>query len=268
MGSCSFLYANDISASGSVLGFMSAENLVLQILYAWLAPHPCQCAGCCVCNVCKCSCASLPGCAGLHTEVGQMVREKWRSMLASCCHGTSYVPDKRLGQLLQQWGGDDEERVGQAEKEGGERERRLKVLGEDLTAEELKEVLQACLRDAHPSGQAEGKRRGGLIGCFRPRHHSKLASEEELDKAAQYVVARFGAYDNEDDDEEEKEGAEELEGKKKKEKGGVNDALLEKERDQLANALERLADVQRELAEGQRSLMTGQPVALHLSSCC
>ncbi|KAL0022694.1 hypothetical protein WJX77_001966 [Trebouxia sp. C0004] len=195
---------------------------------------------------------------GLHTEVGQMVREKWRSMLASCCHGTSYVPDKRLGQLLQQWGGDDEERVGQAEKEGGERERRLKVLGEDLTAEELKEVLQACLRDAHPSGQAEGKRRGGLIGCFRPRHHSKLASEEELDKAAQYVVARFGAYDNEDDDEEEKEGAEELEGKKKKEKGGVNDALLEKERDQLANALERLADVQRELAEGQRSLMTGQ----------
>lgn len=44
---------------------------------------------------------------------------------------------------------------------------------------------------------------------------------------------------------------------KKKEKGGMNDALLEKERDQLANALERLADVQRELAEGQRSLMTG-----------
>ncbi|KAA6428169.1 MAG: hypothetical protein FRX49_01765, partial [Trebouxia sp. A1-2] len=195
---------------------------------------------------------------GLHTEVGQMVREKWRSMLASCCHGTSYVPDKRLGQLLQQWGGDDEEGVGQAEKEGGERERRLKVLGEDLTAEELKEVLQACLRDAHPSGQAEEKRRGGLIGCFRPRRHSKLASEEELDKAAQYVVARFGAYDNEDEDEEEEEGAEELEGKKKKEKGGVNDALLEKERDQLANALERLADVQRELAEGQRSLMTGQ----------
>ena len=55
---------------------------------------------------------------------------------------------------------------------------------------------------------------------------------------------------------------------KKKEKGGVNDALLEKERDQLANALERLADVQRELAEGQRSLMTGQHAALHLFSCC
>lgn len=43
----------------------------------------------------------------------------------------------------------------------------------------------------------------------------------------------------------------------KKAKGGMNDALLEKERDQLANALERLADVQRELADGQRSLMTG-----------
>ena len=73
--------------------------------------------------------------------------------------------------------------------------------------------LQACLQDAHPSGQAEEKRRGGLIGCFRPRRHSKLASEEELDKAAQYVVARFGAYEDEDEEEEEEEGAEELEGK-------------------------------------------------------
>ena len=75
-----------------------------------------------------------------------MVREKWRSMLASCCHGTSYMPDKRLRQLLQQWGDDDKEGVCEAEKEGGERERRLKVLGEDLTAEELKEVLQvSCI---------------------------------------------------------------------------------------------------------------------------
>lgn len=71
-----------------------------------------------------------------------MVREKWRSMLASCCHGSNYVPDKRLGQLLQQWGGDEEEGVHLAEKEAGDKERRLKVLGEDLTAEELKEVLQ------------------------------------------------------------------------------------------------------------------------------
>ncbi|KAL3132313.1 hypothetical protein ABBQ32_008891 [Trebouxia sp. C0010 RCD-2024] len=194
---------------------------------------------------------------GLHTEVGQMVREKWRSMLASCCHGSDYVPDKRLGQLLKQWGGEEEEGVALAEKEAGDKERRLRVLGEDLTAEELKEVLQACLRDAGPSGQADDKRRS-LIGCFRPRRHSKLASEEELEKAAQYVVARFGAFDNEDVSDEEEEGAEELEGKKKKAKSGVNDALLEKERDQLANALERLADVQRELAEGQRSLMTGQ----------
>lgn len=73
--------------------------------------------------------------------------------------------------------------------------------------------MQACLRDANPGGQAEEKKRGGLIGCFRPRRQSKLASEEELDKAAQYVVARFGAFDNEDESDEEEEGAEELEGK-------------------------------------------------------
>ena len=75
-----------------------------------------------------------------------MVREKWRSMLASCCHGSDYVPDKRLGQLLQQWGGDEEEAVALAEKDAGDKERRLRVLGEDLTAEELKEVLQVRTR--------------------------------------------------------------------------------------------------------------------------
>ena len=46
----------------------------------------------------------------------------------------------------------------------------------------------------------------------------------------------------------------------------MNDALLEKERYQLANALERLADVQRELAEGQRSLMTGELFLVYLKA--
>ena len=68
------------------------------------------------------------------------------------------------------------------------------------------------MRDAHPGGQAEDKKRS-LIGCFRPRRQSKLASEEELEKAAQYVVARFGAFENEDVSDDEDEGAEELEGK-------------------------------------------------------
>lgn len=75
-----------------------------------------------------------------------MVREKWRSMLASCCHGTAYLPDKRLGQLLQQWGGDDDEVGVKETAKEDDRERRLKVLGEDLTALELKEVLQVQLQ--------------------------------------------------------------------------------------------------------------------------
>ena len=73
--------------------------------------------------------------------------------------------------------------------------------------------MQACLRDANPTGRAEEKKRRSLISCFRPQRQSKLASEEELDKAAQYVVARFGAFDSEDESDEEEEGAEELEGK-------------------------------------------------------
>lgn len=66
-------------------------------------------------------------------------------MLASCCHGTAYLPDKRLGQLLQQWGGDEDEEGVQEATQVEDRERRLKVLGEDLTALELKEVLQVLL---------------------------------------------------------------------------------------------------------------------------
>ena len=38
----------------------------------------------------------------------------------------------------------------------------------------------------------------------------------------------------------------------------MSDIELEKERDQLAKALERLADVQHELATGQRNLMNGK----------
>lgn len=34
--------------------------------------------------------------------------------------------------------------------------------------------------------------------------------------------------------------------------------MADRERDQLASALERLAEVQKELADGQRSLMVGQ----------
>ena len=73
-------------------------------------------------------------------------------------------------------------------------------------------ALQACLTDANPGGSAQDKKRS-FIGSFRPGRQSKLASEEELEKAAQYVVARFGAFENEDVSDEEEEGAEELEGK-------------------------------------------------------
>lgn len=69
------------------------------------------------------------------------------------------------------------------------------------------------MRDARTSGKGDEKKRGGLIGCFRPKKSSKLATDEELDKAAQYVVARFGAYEDESDEEEEEAGAEELDTK-------------------------------------------------------
>ncbi|KAK9819873.1 hypothetical protein WJX72_003501 [[Myrmecia] bisecta] len=184
---------------------------------------------------------------GLHTEVGQMVREKWRSLTAGCLN-SNYVPDKRLGQLLRQWGGeDDHEQSNKLAANRENAEKKLKVLGEEMTAEELKEVLQACLRDV-PLTTADEEAGSKAAFCFKPKAPNKMASEEELDKAAEYVVARFGI----DDEEEAEEGGEEAGG------GNITDAVLERERDQLAMALERLADVQRELADGQRNLMTGQ----------
>jgi hypothetical protein len=70
-----------------------------------------------------------------------------------------------------------------------------------------------------------------------------------------YVIERFGTSTAAAD--EEGEGGED--GSTGVDEGrGMKDAAAEKERDQLAHALERLADVQRELAEGQRNLMAGQ----------
>lgn len=81
--------------------------------------------------------------AGLHTEVAQMVREKWRSLMAGCM-STNYIPDKRLGQLLREWGGDEDDILDPKFGKGQhpDDEKVLRVLGEEMTAEELKLVLQ------------------------------------------------------------------------------------------------------------------------------
>ena len=50
-----------------------------------------------------------------------------------------------------------------------------------------------------------------LWNCWRPKPPAHAVNEEELDKAAEYVVSRFGVYS---DDEEESDNEDEWEGGK------------------------------------------------------
>mmetsp|Transcript_27128 Transcript_27128/g.48350 ORF Transcript_27128/g.48350 Transcript_27128/m.48350 type:complete len:1606 (-) Transcript_27128:382-5199(-) len=189
---------------------------------------------------------------GLHTEVGQMLREKWRSV-TSCFTRGQHIPDRRLGQLLKQWGGD-------AEDEGAadSQERHLRLLDKTYTSDGLTDILKECLQ----SSEADFADAESGKNMFGRKGKSGKPTEEEIALAAEYVVARFGTTEVEEEDNE--EGGE---------GGGSDEAVpintpagerlytekaLEKERDALAQALDRLSDVQRQLAEGQQKLMSGQ----------
>eukprot|EP00873_Tetraselmis_striata_P015466 jgi/Tetstr1/435730/TSEL_024629.t1 len=189
---------------------------------------------------------------GLHTEVGQLLREKWRSV-TSCFSRGQHIPDRRLGQLLKQWGGDED-----GENAADSQERHLRLLDTNLTSDDLTAILKECLSTSDFQDAESGK------GVFGRRGKGGPPTEEEIALAAEYVVARFGTTEVEEED-----GGEEEEGAGA---GGdsavpVNTATgerlytekaLEKERDALAQALDRLSDVQRQLAEGQQKLMSGQ----------
>lgn len=43
---------------------------------------------------------------GLHEELGQMMREKWRAMLGRMLN-VHYIPSSRLSNLLKHWAGTD-----------------------------------------------------------------------------------------------------------------------------------------------------------------
>lgn len=193
---------------------------------------------------------------GLHTEVGQMIAEKWRSVM-SCFGRGQHIPDRRLGQLLKQWGGDDD-----SDDDGYQpNEKHLRLLDTNLNAQELAAILKECLSNSDVADfDAEtGKKK--FFG-FGKRGKTGAPTQEEITMAAEYVVSRFGTTEDDsqdDDSDSEREGP----------AGNVpinsatgerlyTEKALEKERDALAQALDRLSDVQRQLAEGQQKLMSGQ----------
>ncbi|KXZ51016.1 hypothetical protein GPECTOR_14g257 [Gonium pectorale] len=202
---------------------------------------------------------------GIHTELFTLLRDKWRSLLGRC--SPNYISDAKLGDLLRQWAGEDDDNK-DSDEAAADKRKLLTILNEDMDEDTLREVFKECLRDA-PAATEKGKaaasnllarlfRRGGGPGSE--------ANEQEVMLAAHYIVERFGAVPRDDDDLlDEGMGPEpaQLPPAAGALAAGVapvggREAVLEKERDQLAQALERLAEVQRELAEGQRNLMNGQ----------
>eukprot|EP00192_Tetraselmis_astigmatica_P001702 CAMPEP_0117652658 /NCGR_PEP_ID=MMETSP0804-20121206/2750_1 /TAXON_ID=1074897 /ORGANISM="Tetraselmis astigmatica, Strain CCMP880" /LENGTH=1606 /DNA_ID=CAMNT_0005458731 /DNA_START=90 /DNA_END=4910 /DNA_ORIENTATION=+ len=194
---------------------------------------------------------------GIHTEVAQMVAEKWRSV-TSCFGRGQHIPDRRLGQLLKQWGGDEEDEDDNA----GSNEKHLRLLQTNLNSDDLTEILKECLA---ASSEADFDAESGKKGLFgKGKGKAGMPSEEEIAMAAEYVVARFGQSKEEDEEAEEEDGGDEGAGTEAVPITSATgehlytEKALEKERDALAQALDRLSEVQRQLAEGQQKLMSGQ----------
>lgn len=196
---------------------------------------------------------------GLHTELAQLLRDKWRSLVGRATN--NYISDRKLGQLLKQWAGEDNEEDAAAGA-GEEGPKVVKVFDEDFDEATLFTVLARCKEDAHfqePEEDEKDKKKGLLAKCLPGKKNKKaLATDDEIKIAAHYIVDRFGVAGAGAEEEEEEANAPAATGGEGGADGGMREAALEKERDQLAQALERLAEVQRELAEGQRSLMSGQ----------
>ncbi|KAG2493793.1 hypothetical protein HYH03_008013 [Edaphochlamys debaryana] len=203
---------------------------------------------------------------GIHTELFTLLRDKWRSLLGRC--SPHYISDSKLGELLRQWAGEGEEDDGKGGKDAEDKRKLLTILNEDMDEETLREVFKECLRDAPASTEKEGRETSqGLLARLFKRDRkagesNAEATEAEIVQAAHYIIERFGAVpvegDDEDEDDEEPMAPTALPATAVAPVAGGREAVLEKERDQLAQALERLAEVQRELAEGQRNLMNGQ----------
>jgi hypothetical protein len=63
---------------------------------------------------------------GLHEELGQMMREKWRAMLGRMLN-VHYIPSNRLSTLLKHWAGSDMDAAKSKEAAVEDQQKRIKV---------------------------------------------------------------------------------------------------------------------------------------------
>jgi len=192
----------------------------------------------------------------VHTEIGQMVVEKWRSV-TSCFSRRRHITDARLGQILQTWGADGSEASSEHEPK-----KHITVMNTMLYEEDLAAVLKEALKDMKESELAnvevgkKNKPRLMSLGVGIARR-TTLPTEEELETAAQCIVSRFGndsVRDEPEENEDEEVGDDEA-------KGTVrlhSEKELERQRDALATALDKLSSIQRQLSDGQARMVAGQ----------
>lgn len=78
----------------------------------------------------------------------------------------------------------------------------MQVFGEDLDAETLKDILQQCLMDIPPLAKTKS-----FFSFGRGKVAHQLPTENEIDRAAEYVIDRFGHLPGESEDEEDENGS-------------------------------------------------------------
>ena len=86
---------------------------------------------------------------GLHEELAQMAREKWRAVLGRMLN-VHYIPSSRLSTLLKHWAGSDLDELKTRKAAGDEAQKRIKArLVAFLSRAIFSSPLHACMH-RHP----------------------------------------------------------------------------------------------------------------------
>ena len=168
---------------------------------------------------------------GVHVELGPMLADSWKSAFRSFYK--NHVPEARVRKQLRIWAGQEESSDSEDELEEHDDVRVFKYDDtKELDAAGLRRVLRRCVVETYQRS-AEAK---FLLGGSRNRNRDALATAEEIEAAADMLLAQVG--DVAEPAEDEDEGPSEIEA--------------------LQTSLEKLLKAQQKLVEGQVKVIEGQ----------
>ena len=168
---------------------------------------------------------------GVHVELGPMLADSWKSAFRSFYK--NHVPEARVRKQLRIWAGQEESSDSEDELEEHDDVRVFKYDDtKELDAAGLRRVLRRCVVETYQRS-AEAK---FLLGGSRNRNRDALATAEEIEAAADMLLAQVG--DVAEPAEDEDEAPSEIEA--------------------LQTSLEKLLKAQQKLVEGQVKVIEGQ----------